>query len=35
MTALTTAALLAIDAMPEPELAGQIRKDLGRRAQTD
>jgi hypothetical protein len=29
MTALTTAALLAIDAMPEPKLADQIRKDLG------
>jgi len=28
MTALTTAALLAIDAMPEPELADQIRMDL-------
>jgi hypothetical protein len=29
MTALTAAALLAIDAMPEPKLADQIRKDLG------
>ena len=29
MTALTTAALLAIDAMPEPKLADQIRTDLG------
>jgi hypothetical protein len=29
MTALTTAALRAIDAMSEPKLGDQVRKDLG------